>query len=208
MSIKQTVPRGTDDRKKQANWEDDQKRHADPWGVKGSFLLRCQLCGMPSLLHGEPVPVFAVCPLLVSLPGWGHQLPLPVPARRCPDQWPPSPGCSLFSFWFSIHPQALLRHHFVHGCKELKPHPPMLVVREFPRGQRRLDPAAPTLIPGDSTSPVAPLPLPALTSLLVPLLLRLRAPRLSHSPQAHPKSEPVLPRPKSSWVFPNCSGAH
>lgn len=86
----------------------------------------------------------------------------------------------------------------MHGCKELKPHPPMLAVREFPHGQRRLDPAAPTLIPGDSTSPVAPLPLPALTSLLVPLLLRLRALRSSHSPQAHPKSEPVLPRPKSS----------
>lgn len=178
-----------------------------PEGSRAPFYWDASSAGCRPSCTGSRCPCLLSVPSW-SLPGWGHQLPLPVPARRCPDQWPPAPGCSLFSSWFSIHPQALRRHHFVHGCKELKPHPPMLAVREFPHGQRRLDPAAPTLIPGDSTSPVAPLRLPALTSLLVPLLLRLRAPRSSHSPQAHPKSEPVLPRPKSSWAFPNCSGAH
>ena len=96
-----------------------------PRGVQGIFLLRCRLCGLPSLLHREPVPAFAVWPLPGLSPGGGHQLPLPGPA--CCG--PPSPGPSLFSFWFSVHPRALLQGRVGHDWIKLKFPPPKFALR-------------------------------------------------------------------------------
>lgn len=48
-----------------------------PRGVQGIFLLRCRLCGLPSLLHREPVPAFAVWPLPGLSPGGDTSCPFP-----------------------------------------------------------------------------------------------------------------------------------
>ena len=97
-----------------------------PRGVQGFFLLRCRLCRLPSLLHREPVPVFAVC----LLPGLspGGRTPA-APSRACLSG-PPSPGSSLFSFWFSVHLRAFLRGHVVHDWIKLKSPPPKFALRD------------------------------------------------------------------------------
>ena len=48
MSIRQTVPRGTDDRTKQANWGDDQKRHGD--SPRGPGLLSTEMQALQAAL--------------------------------------------------------------------------------------------------------------------------------------------------------------
>lgn len=146
--------------------------------------------GLRALLSKMPrEPGTEVCSLS---PSWSL---LPVPARCCRDQWPPSPGSSC------VQPQALWWTHFVHGHKELKPPPSSKAggKGEFPCGLRRPDPGAPTLTLGDccpsGSCPWSLVPLPILTSLLVsPLLFTLVI-----------KQVPVTLNPRD---FPNHSVAH
>lgn len=154
MTIKQAVPRVTDDRMKHVCWGDDQKRHSDPWGCKGSALYGDECSGLPSLPHREPRAL--VCPLSPS-GSLSHnedtKLPLPVPAWCCPEQCPITRS-SLFSFWSSIQPLALWRA--ILWMLVQKPSSKVGSEGEFPCGYRRRDPMASALIPGDPASSVAP----------------------------------------------------
>ena len=125
MSIRQTVPGVQMTERSKRIGEMIRRGTETPRGVQGIFLLRCRLCRLPSLLHREPVPVFAVWPLPGLSPGGGTPA---APSRTCLS-WPPSPGSSLFSFWFSVHPRALLRGRVVHDWIKLKSPPPKFALR-------------------------------------------------------------------------------